>query len=506
MAILELIVVFVSALSAAVAGFVFLRRSPRTDGATPELQNHGMSLLFEGVDLQHATPEAETTLHRLPNKTDWQALKAGLGARFPGLPDAAELPELETLTLAAASKGDGAVLRLQREADMTRVELEDTAPADPSAQHKLSMLQFELDTLRLAATEAPYPIWLVDDDKTICWRNTAYRSLQAAMHGTDDDAQIEVFHFTPTDVSGKTSVRVPVKMDRSETTEWYNVTATEAGTSTVFHAVDINAVIQAEVAQRNFVQTLAKTFAQLSIGLAIFDRNGQLALFNPALVDLTSLPAEFLSGRPDMLSFFDRLRDNRVMPEPKNYGSWRQEISEMINAASHGSYHETWNLDTGHTYRVSGRPHPDGAIAFLIEDITAEISLTRNFRAELELGQSLMDTFDDALVVFSSAGVLTFCNAAYREMWKLDPDNSFADVTIVDSLQAWQEKCAPDPAWGDMRDYVMKCGERAAWDADLEHHDKGPIRAQVSPIASGATLIRFTEFAHVADNQIAQVT
>ncbi|MBY5933425.1 PAS-domain containing protein [Tateyamaria omphalii] len=466
----------------------------------------GIELLFEGADLQHATPQAQTTMQRQPGATDWQALRLGLGGRFPGLPDHDDLPSIETLTLRAASSGDNAVLHLHREAEMTRVEIDDKTAADPDAEHKLKVIQFELDTLRLAATEAPYPIWLVDDAKTICWRNTAYKTLQAAVGRTDGDDQEEVFHFTPSDVTGRSSIRVPVKMDRNGTTEWYNVTATEVGDTTVFHAVDINAVIQAEVAQRNFVQTLAKTFAQLSIGLAIFDRNGQLALFNPALVDLTSLPAEFLSGRPDMLSFFDRLRDNRVMPEPKNYGSWRQEISEMINAASHGSYHETWNLDTGHTYRVSGRPHPDGAIAFLIEDITAEISLTRNFRAELELGQSLMDTFEDALVVFSSAGVLTFCNAAYREMWMLDPDNSFADVTIVDSLKAWQEKCAPDPAWGDMRDYVMKCGERAAWDVDLKHIDKGPIRAHVSPISAGATLIRFSEAQHVSGRTVKAMT
>jgi len=55
------------------------------------------------------------------------------------------------------------------------------------------------------------------------------------------------------------------------------------------------------MAQRNFVQTLTKTFAQLSIGLAIFNRERQLVLFNPALIDLTALPADFLTGRPHLL-------------------------------------------------------------------------------------------------------------------------------------------------------------------------------------------------------------
>ena len=495
MTLVEMFVILGSALGAVAAGVFVLGQSPRSHAKTPEDAAGEFSFLFHGIDLQHASPEALSTLGKNDRDIDWQDLIQGLGARFPGLPDASRLQTVDTLNLRAVRADDGAVLHLDREGDVTRVTVVEEVASEAPSTHKIKSLEAELDILRLSANGAPYPIWLTDASFNVYWSNDAYQDLSDAIRAPGSDGSQPVFDFTPSDLTGNTAVRVPIRMKQDNATQWYSVTAKQAGTSTVFHAVDINAVIQAEVAQRNFVQTLAKTFAQLSIGLAIFDRNSQLALFNPALVDLTSLPAEFLSARPDMLSFFDRLRDNRVMPEPKNYGSWRQEISEMINAASLGSYQETWTLDTGHTYRVSGRPHPDGAVAFLIEDITAEISLTRNFRAELELGQSLMDTFDEALVVFSSAGVLTFCNAAYREMWKLDPDNSFADVTIVDSLQAWQQQCAPNPAWGDIRDYVMKLGERATWDATVQHGSKGAIDVQVSPIASGATVIRFTEMA-----------
>jgi hypothetical protein len=117
--------------------------------------------------------------------------------------------------------------------------------------------------------------------------------------------------------------------------------------------------------------------------------------------------------------------------------------------------------------------------------------LTRNFRAELELGQSLMDTFEDALAVFSTAGVLTLCNVAYRDMWDMDPDGSFADVTIVDCIKEWQAQTAPHPAWGDMRDFVMRMGDRAAWDANVIHLKDGPFNVRLSPVNSGATVVRF---------------
>ncbi|MEM6373680.1 MAG: PAS-domain containing protein [Pseudomonadota bacterium] len=493
MPVVDILVVLVCAAAAVGVGLLFLavQRASQVPMSQPSPQ--GMHFLFCDLDLEHATEQARAVLFKQSGETDWHALRAALTARFPGLPDADGLRDLSSLTLHAAGQDDPAILHLDRENEMTRIVIEDEFLTDASAVHEIKSVEVELGVLRLAASASPYPMWLTGEDGGIHWQNTAYTTLESAARPEEHRTDEPLFIFDQDEADEKRTLRVPVKIAATGLTEWYNVTATCVDKMTIYHAVDINAVIEAELAQRNFVQTLAKTFAHLSIGLAIFDRNGQLALFNPAMVDLTSLPVEFLSSRPALLAFFDRLRDNRVMPEPKNYSSWRQEISDMIAAATHASYQETWTLDTGHTYRVSGRPHPDGAVAFLIEDITAEISLTRNFRAELELGQSLMDTFEDALAVFSSAGVLTFCNSAFRKMWNVDPDCSFADVTIVDSLKEWQTQSDPDPAWGDMRDFVMKIGERVPWEADVTHKRDGPLTVRLSPIASGATVIRFAE-------------
>ncbi|MEK9704965.1 MAG: diguanylate cyclase, partial [Paracoccaceae bacterium] len=61
----------------------------------------------------------------------------------------------------------------------------------------------------------------------------------------------------------------------------------------------------------------------------------------------------------------------------------------MVAVATEGTYTEIWNLPSGATFRISGRPHPDGALAFLFEDITAEVSMSRRFTAEFELHREL---------------------------------------------------------------------------------------------------------------------
>jgi PAS domain-containing protein len=291
--------------------------------------------------------------------------------------------------------------------------------------------------------------------------------------------------------TGGGTVRTSISVADSQRGVWFDVTKVEHGDAGLFYATEINAVVNAEIAQRNFVQTLAKTFAHLSIGLAIFDRNRQLALFNPALIDLTALPADFLSARPDLLSFFDRLRDNRMMPEPKNYASWRLQMTELQEAAADGRYQETWSLPSGSVYSVSGRPHPDGAVAFLIEDITAEVTLTRRFRSELELGQSVLDQLDDAIAVFSSGGVLTLSNNSYRQMWGVDPDGSFVEMTVLDATRDWQNACQATPVWGDLRDFVWRQELRAEWWGQIALNDGSPMTCWVHPIQGGATLVRF---------------
>ena len=242
------------------------------------------------------------------------------------------------------------------------------------------------------------------------------------------------------------------------------------------------------------MQPLTKTFAQLSIGLATFDRQRQLALFNPALIDLTSLPAEFLSARPNLLSFFDRLRDRQMMPEPKNYRSWRDQITDLVAAADNGLYLETWSLPSGLTYRISGRPHPDGAVAFLFEDISAEISLTRQFRSQLELGQSALNAMEQSIAVFSATGVLAFSNTAYRKMWHIDPDSGFAEITVIDASRHWQSHSLPTPVWGDLRDFVNQFGDRSDWQAEVTLRDGRMVACHVAPMPGGATMVQFMPF------------
>jgi PAS domain-containing protein len=443
--------------------------------------------LFDDAVLIGRSTAATRILKTCHDPTNWTGIRENLISAFPGLPENPEfLRDNGPMTLGGVGNNRNTEAHCEWIDGITRIHLR---PLDTETS---SVCSSELQNLRAAMDAAPYPVWRETEDGQISWCNQAYDDLRQTVRGPNGSYADPLFPKLSHPVVAGRKSRISVPLSEQDQRLWFDVSTVKSGDGKLGYAVDINAVVDAEIAQRNFVQTLAKTFAQLSIGLAIFDRNRQLALFNPALIDLTALQADFLSSRPTLFNFFDRLRDGRVMPEPKDYNSWRQQISDLVEAAADGRYQETWSLPSGSVYSVSGRPHPDGAVAFLFEDITAEITLTRRFRSELEQGQAILDQLGQAIAVFSADGTLSFSNEAYHQLWSVDPDASFAQMTVLDACKTWQEKSAPTAVWGRISDFVNLRANRAPWTDKVRLRDGTGLICEVAPIQNGSTMVSFS--------------
>lgn len=497
-----------AAVCIAAALCAWLALTPRPIHATPTraAEPQGPALLFDSDDLIDASPDLHGQLDVPPDELSWWSLRNALIDIYPDLPVALDTLPDRCPTLVSAREGiDAGSVLLERLDRKCRVRL----PADAlTASRRQPAIGDDLDTVRAAVDAAPYPAWRTDADGAVIWYNAAYAGLAGKLLGEGADLSRPLFDTQAAAAHPGQRTRAAVTSVGGARNRklWFDVTVVRQDMGDLHFANDINAVVDAEIAQRNFVQTLAKTFAQLSTGLAIFDRNRQLALFNPALIDLTSLPVDFLSSRPTLFTFLDRLRDQRMLPEPRDYQSWRQQMAELDAAASDGSYQETWSLPSGSVYAVSGRPHPDGAVALLFEDITAEVTLTRRFRAELGLSQAVLDRMQDAVAVFSSDGVLAFSNVAFNTLWGIDPDKSFAQVTILDAARTWQDQSAPTPVWGDVRDFVAQRETRAEWEADIRLRDGTSLSCTVYPIPNGATMVRFAHSAGTSRAPVSRAT
>lgn len=469
------------------------RKKPEENG------DSGIVFVLSDDQIIDATQGAAALLARAkPHNNDQQALISLLTPTFGNVALHFDNADMEPVVI-PATDGSAAWLNIVPLGGAMRITIGEHSKASFAQLNTVAGTRenAELVELRDVVRYAPSMMWHCDATGQLVWANDAYLTAADAIATTETRTphlpnQPLFPDMNETIAAGTSSQRRALQAPDNSVAHWFDVTAFNSAFGTFYYATNADAAVKAEVNQRKFVQTLGQTFAQLSIGLAIFDRRRQLATFNPALLEMTGLNFEFLSGRPTLDMILDRLREERMLPEPKNYASWRDQFSAMEQDAKDGTYAEHWNLPNGQTFRVTGRPHPDGAFALLFEDITAEISLTRRFRSEIETGQAVLDHLDDAVVVFSGSGNLVMANAAYSALWGTCLNESLLQHDLRLELRKWQDRCTPTRIWTNLREFSNQMGQRKAWTDAAIMDDGRHITCRADPIAGGMTLIRFT--------------
>jgi len=127
----------------------------------------------------------------------------------------------------------------------------------------------------------------------------------------------------------------------------------------------------------------------------------------------------------------------------------------------------------------------------MIEDISSEMLRTRRYRADLELGQSVIDQIDEAVAVFSESGALVMSNAAYAAIWGHDPASGLGDSTLRSLCTHWRSLSAPSAIWAEIEDFGANLGDRIAWSAEVRLLDGRLLECRFAPLAGGATLASF---------------
>ncbi|OAN75180.1 hypothetical protein A8B78_16620 [Jannaschia sp. EhC01] len=374
----------------------------------------------------------------------------------------------------------------------------------------LDALQTELSDLRATMDTGVAPMWREDESARVTWANAAYFDLVERLRGGEAPGwplprifASELEHAPSDGTFRRCKIAMP---DRDEPT-WYEVSRDPLpGGTALFTAQPADRLVRAETSLREFLQTTTKTFAALPVGLAVFDRKRQLVTFNPALVALTQAGAEFLTTRPDLKSFLDQLREKKRMPEPRDYRSWRDEIAQLEEGAENGTYHQLWELPEGKTFRVMGRPHPDGAIAFMLEDISAEVSLTRQFRADLEMFQAVLDAVPVAIAVFQADGAMIGANEGYGRLWGQDPQVLAQMPHLNQACVEWSARCKPSRVWGEIRQFVGHEVERGPWVEEVETLDGVRLAVRMAPTRGRATVVQFLPLDVSKSDPLAELT
>lgn len=476
------------------------RKDPSPSSDTIFADDRGAAIfLFDGQRLIDCSPEARSLIADMPRpdaatgEGTWLALMSWLGLVFPGI--TARIDRLSGEGRFILSSPPDAVQPLTVIAELrsgiTRIEVRDSDLPVPAAPQATGLLAEEVDLLRRMAALSPALVWREDAAGAVVWGNAAY--LLAAANTLPEGETLgwplpRLFERA-TENDGPPR---RLSLSRDGETRWFEVVLRPDGEGHFGYATAADAAAQAEKASRDFLQAMAKAFIHVPIGMAVFDRQRRLQMFNPAMTDLTGLPTDFLIARPTLLSILDAMRDRNMLPEPRDYRSWRRQLAETEDKGPNsGHYEETWMLPGGQSYRVIGRPQPDGWLVLMIEDISTEVTRSHRYRTDIEMGQAVIDTMDEAIAVFAPSGALVMSNAAYVDLWRHDPAATLGTAAISEVAAYWRANSAPSPVWSRIEDFAARLGIADGWSDEVRLSDGRLMTARVAALSGGATLAAF---------------
>ena len=470
------------------AGFARHRTPPVF---APETADQDAVFVFSGSELVDASDRGRKLLETLGQAGDapLDAILAFLRPRFSDLNGRLRTLAAQGRLDLTANDGTGLSIVAQMRAGLVHLRVID--PQDEGAlvaldRLSLQAMQDELVTLRNVAAAVPVLAWAQDGGGQIVWANDAYIDMLGHVAGGGLPL---TWPLPALFADAPQSGRLLLNLDLGP--RWYAHRSEERGGQVLHFATPIDSAVQSELARREMLQMLTRTFAALPIGLALFDAERRLQVFNPALVDLTGLDPFFLAARPDLGQVLHILREQRLLPEPKDFTTWRDELMRLEAAAANGTYNEEWILPGGRTYQVRGSPQPNGALAFFIQDVTSDATLLRGIRAEVEFTDQVMDALPHAIVAFDRKGQTTLSNTAYAELWGQDPCVDLFDAGFEQALAAWQKACDSGPGLERLARFVAAESDGTHFATTATLRDGCPIAIQARHLAQGGVLVCF---------------
>ena len=393
----------------------------------------------------------------------------------------------------------GALIRLVlRDAHLLDDKLRDAEARVVAADTALNQHEWAQKTLIGLIDEAPIIAWNRTAAGEINWSAGEIRGRSGAV-SADQAVDLIVartkLNRQPVLAGQPQKSRIEIVVnDGAETVSLHVIEIVRQDSSRIGFATDAGTAASAERTLTRFVQTMTETFAHLTVGLAIFDRNQTLALFNPALVQMWQVEPAWLARRPSLRDIIDELRATRRLPELQDFHKWRTRLIELFENTEAADYEELWHLADGSNIRVLARPHPHGSLAFIFDDVTERMRLEQRYRHSIDLlRRATLDRLTEGIAVFGANGLLQFVNQAFHEIWGTDSETVYAAMHARQLVTLCEEMTMEPEVWHRLHGYITGEENRRAWTARLTMGSHRVLTARFAPLPDGSTMAVFAD-------------
>jgi signal transduction histidine kinase len=428
---------------------------------------------------------------------DRHALAARLDLPFDA--DAAAL--LAALDARTAGALGPAVDALRREGAAFRLSCRDLALIGGPAGDRAAVTvvpDVEHAAPRVAADDAPVPIWRTDAAGRLTAANAAYAVAVEAADPADAIARDLALDAQAVADCARAATGATLIATRAMPVEGALRTLRlimfphDGGARGI--AFDITDEAGAAEALASQMQSNAETLSLMTDAVAVFGPDRRLVLRNAAFERLWDLDAAWCDEGPTQGEWLDRLRERARLPHQADFAGFKAAELALFQQAD-AIPDALWTLPDGRTLRVARLRQPSGGLLVLFEDITDGLSLQARYTQLIEVQRATLDALSDSVAVFGLDGRLKLSNRAFAASWRLERDRLEAGPTIEDLRLACAELVADEAFWADLAARIGDTdpARRREASGDVDRLDGAHLRWVARPLPDGAMLLAFTD-------------
>ena len=201
----------------------------------------------------------------------------------------------------------------------------------------------------------------------------------------------------------------------------------------------------------------------------------------------------WLDGAPSYEDILVQLRDKRRLPEQRNFAEWKKAQLDAFDGRGRPS-EQTWHLPRGKSVRIVTRPHLQGGMILLCEDISEQLRLESSLKLLTQVQKATLDTLDEGVAIFGTDGRLVLHNALFAKMWKLDEEELVSQPHFAEISNLCAARIGRDGIWG-----IVSCGIISAaaegfgeW-GRARRADGRIFSLSLSRLPNGATVVNFAD-------------
>ncbi len=261
--------------------------------------------------------------------------------------------------------------------------------------------------------------------------------------------------------------------------------------------IDITEREELEKNYKNYKKQTEDTLDNLSVPIAVFDKNSVLVFANEALINLFSIEKLDISENCKFENIVDYILSNNSLLIVEDIPKYK-EITKNLFQTIIEPYHTTLQLVNGKILNVNITPNQVGGLIFVFEDVSDRITLERKLNSMSSIQGEILNYLSEGVVVFGSDNKIKIASQSLTKLLHLPENQDLKGHHISDYFKTTENMFSSKK---ELEFWISKLintiTKRSEFSEILNLPSGQFLKYNYMPLPEGFNLIRFSD---ITDN------